>query len=85
MATMDENSTLDDLIAAFGGSLREFAEICGYEKSPAARGFEIKSRGILPVERWPAVIAAAKERKIRGVTPEFLLRIYTSATTAAAS
>lgn len=67
---------LEDLIDAFG-SLKEFGEICGYPKNPAARGSEIKSTGLLPVVRWPLVIAEAKARRIPGVDAAFLLRIYT--------
>lgn len=76
--------SLDDLIDAFGG-LTEFGKACGYAENHSARGSDIKRRGSIPVDRWPGLIAAAQDRNIPGVTPDFLMHLHAPTDAEAAS
>jgi hypothetical protein len=60
------------LFAAFGGT-SAVARILNVGTSTAS---EMKRRGSVPVEHWPALIAAAPAAKIKGVTPEALMAMH---------
>jgi len=64
--------TISELIDAFGGPT-EFAKII--DKIPSTAS-EMKRTGSIRVPYWPKIIAAAAERRIRGVTPETLMQMH---------
>jgi hypothetical protein len=61
----------DAIIDAFGGP-KLFGAAIGVSRNHAGA---MKTRGSIPPEYWPALIAAAKERGIEGVTAESLMEI----------
>ena len=66
--------TIGDLIEKFGGSTK-FAAIIGKNPSTAS---EMKRRGSIPVEYWPAVLSAARECGFKEVTIEKLMELHAS-------
>jgi hypothetical protein len=68
-----------DLIDRLGGPTA-FSRIIGKGPSTAS---EMKRNRSIPVEYWPRVISAAKERGIRGVSAEALMTMHVSPETAA--
>jgi len=64
--------TVPKLIDAFGGPTA-FARVIGKGASTAS---EMKRNRSIPVDYWPAIIAAAGEAGIRGVTAERLMQIH---------
>lgn len=67
------------LIDRFGGNTR-FAEIIGKAPSTAS---EMKRRRSIPVDYWPAIIAAAPAYGIEGLDSEFLMKIHVESPVAA--
>jgi hypothetical protein len=65
---MAEPKTISELIDAFGGP-SEFAKVI--DKNPSTAS-EMKRTGSIRVHYWPAIVAAARERGIKGVTMESL-------------
>lgn len=65
-------NSVPELIDAFGGPAA-FARILDL-KGPSTAS-EMKRSQRIPVDYWPRVIDAARERGIRGVTPERLMAI----------
>lgn len=61
--------SVPDLINRFGGNAA-FAAVIGKAPSTAS---EMKRRGSIPVDYWPAVISAAADKGISGVTAEWLM------------
>lgn len=59
----------------------EFARDIGLKPSHAG---VFKIRGSIPVEHWPAIIKAAADRGIEGVTAESLMALHTDASIAVA-
>jgi hypothetical protein len=68
--------TLDDIFAAFGGPSK-VGQIISVSTEHAAG---MKRRGSIPVDYWPALIAAARERRIYGVTYEALTLMHANRT-----
>ena len=68
-------TTVPALIEAFGGNAR-FGRVIG--KAPSTVG-EQKRNGSIPVEYWGAIVAAASEHGIAGLTYEALVRMHTPA------
>lgn len=64
--------TVPALIDAFGGPT-EFAKVI--EKNPSTAS-EMKRTGSIRVPYWPAIVAAAAEREIPGVTLESLALMH---------
>jgi hypothetical protein len=64
--------TIPDLIDALGGPTA-FGKIIVKGASTAS---EMKRSGSIPVEYWPTVIEAARERGLRGVNEAMLVRIH---------
>src|SRR2546422_9255392 len=54
-------------------SVAEYARDVGVKPTHAQT---MKVRGSLPIDHWPATIAAAKERHIAGVTAELLMKLH---------
>jgi hypothetical protein len=65
-------STIDALFSAFGGPSKVGRAI-GVSTEHAAA---MKRRGSIPVGYWPNLIAAARERQIRGITYESLTHLH---------
>ncbi len=67
----DTPKTIDALFEAFG-SIKHFAELvgCGYE---AAR--QMRRRGSIPVQYWPAVVAACEMTDVSEVDYGALARM----------
>lgn len=61
----------DAVIRAFGGP-KQFGDAIGVSRNHAGA---MKTRGSIPPEYWPALIAAAAERGIEGVTADALMQI----------
>ena len=61
--------TLDQLFEAFGGPTK-FGEAIGVHRTHAGT---MQTRGSIPPKYWPALIKAAAERGIEGVTAESLM------------
>lgn len=66
--------TLDDVFEEFGGPA-EVGRAIGKSTEHAA---SMRRRGSIPVEYWPALLAQARGRGIRGLTYELLVRIHVS-------
>ena len=67
--------TVADIIDAFGGSTA-FGRICGFTQNQAARGSDMKQRGSIPVRYWPAVVQAAREKGLEGISHETLVAMH---------
>ena len=52
--------SVPEIIAALGGPTA-FGRICGFTKSPGARGSDMRQRGSIPVTYWPRIVEHAKE------------------------
>jgi len=65
-------NSVANLIDSFGGNSR-FAEIIG--KGPSTVS-EMKRRRSIPVDYWPAIIAAAPGHGVEGLDSEFLMKIH---------
>jgi hypothetical protein len=65
--------TIADLINRLGGNVG-FAEIIGAAHPSTAS--EMKRRGSIPVQHWPRVIAAARQRGI-DISAETLMAMHT--------
>lgn len=63
--------SISAIIDRFGGNTK-FAEVIGKGPSTAS---EMRRRESIPPEYWPALIHAAKDRGIAGVTAESLMEI----------
>lgn len=73
MADIDSiPKSVPELIDAFGGATR-FAEVIGKIPSTAS---EMKRTGAIRVPYWPAIVAAAAERGIKGVTLESIALMH---------
>lgn len=72
---MTDTATIDTVAALMGlwPSDADFARDIGIKPS---HGQTIKLRGSLPVDYWPATIAAAARRGFGGVTAELLMRLH---------
>jgi hypothetical protein len=64
--------TVSELIDAFGGPT-EFSKVI--EKKPSTAS-EMKRSGSIRPGYWPKIIAAAAERRIRGVNAETLMLMH---------
>lgn len=71
--------TVSDLIDSFGGNTR-FGAVIGKAASTAS---EMKRRGSIPVEYWPAVVREARRLGIPGVTNDKLVELHVGAEAAA--
>jgi len=69
---MSGPKTVSELIDAFGGAT-EFAKVI--DKIPSTAS-EMKRTGSIRVPYWPKIIAAATERRIRGVSAETLMQMH---------
>jgi hypothetical protein len=69
---MAEPKSISELIDAFGGPT-EFAKVI--DKIPSTAS-EMKRTGSIRVTYWPKIIAAASERRIKGVSAETLMRMH---------
>jgi len=67
-------NSIPELIDAFGGT-SAFARAIGKGQSTAS---EMKRQNSIRVRHWPKVIRAAKDRGIKGVTADFLMRLHAS-------
>lgn len=67
--------TVPDLIAAFGGPTA-FSKVIGKRPSTAS---EMKRNCSIPVDYWPAIIAAAAEKGMKDVSADLLMRIHADA------
>lgn len=56
-------SDMSEIISQFE-SLEDFGKACGFVRNPEARASDVKRRGKLSVDRWPALLAEAKKRKL---------------------
>lgn len=65
-------SAISELIDAFGGPT-EFAKVI--DKIPSTAS-EMKRSGSIRVSYWPKIIAAAAERRIKGVNSESLMLMH---------
>lgn len=66
--------TVSDLIDRFGGNTK-FAAVIGKNPSTAS---EMKRRGSIPVEYWPAIVRAAPDFGIDGITADRLVELHTA-------
>lgn len=73
---MAKLKTVPDIIAAFGGGV-QFAKAAGITKFRKQMGYNMKSRGLIPLKYWPALIESAHERGIK-INADVLLRVHTS-------
>lgn len=64
--------TLDDLFERFGGAAK-VGQAIGVSTEHAA---SMKRRKSIPVDYWPKLIGAARDRRISGVTPERLMHLH---------
>jgi hypothetical protein len=69
---MEIPRTIPDLIDAFGGS-SEFAKVI--DKNPSTAS-EMKRSGSIRVGYWPAIVAAAQDRGIEGVSLESIAQMH---------
>ena len=60
-----------DIIQAFGGPTKMAQAI----EIPPGHAQTMKNRNSIPAAYWPAIVRAARERRIRGVTHEALAGI----------
>ena len=65
-------NTIPDLIDAFGGNTK-FGAVIGKNGSTAS---EMKRRGSIPIEYWPAIIRAANERGFIGIDNDKLVALH---------
>lgn len=72
--------SIDDISNAFG-SWEALARACGFEDAKR-RGHDLRVRRSIPVRRWPALIAAAREAGIEGIDERSLLAIHHAARSA---
>jgi len=70
---MAEPKTISELIDAFGGPTKFATDVIGKNPSTAS---EMKRTGSIRIPYWPKIIAAAAERRIKGVTPEALMKMH---------
>jgi hypothetical protein len=75
MGTKNDVLSVPDLIDLLGGNI-EAAKICGFKKNHSARGYDLRSRGSIPVNYWPAILAHAKTKKIATITPVSLIEAH---------
>lgn len=72
---MKTPNTIPDLIDAFGGSAK-FSRVIGKNPSTAS---EMKRNNSIRVIYWPAIIEAAPDHGISGVTLESIAQMHLSA------
>lgn len=65
-------TTIPELIDAFGGPTG-FAKVI--DKNPSTAS-EMKRSAAIRVSYWPAIVAAATERKVKGVTLETIAQMH---------
>lgn len=63
--------TVTDLMNKFGG----YRELAVALDTPSPTVAAWKHRGVIPAQHFPAIVAKAKERKIRGISLESLYRL----------
>lgn len=71
MAAPRSIKTVDDLIGKWP-TISEFARDIGIKPTHAT---VMKLRGSIPPDHWPAVVAAAEDRGIKGITLETLTEL----------
>ncbi len=73
MADADSEKTVDDVFAAFGGPAK-FTRAFGLRGASTAS--EMKRRGKISVELWPAIVELAVARQIGWLTYERLTLMH---------
>jgi hypothetical protein len=64
--------SVDDIFEAFGGP----ASLGRAIGKPTEHAGAMKSRRSIPVQYWPALVAAARDRGIREITVETLVVVH---------
>lgn len=73
-----EKSPVAVFIEETFGKTVTFAAVIGKNPSTAS---EIKRRGSIPVEYWPAIVRAAAEAGVEGVTNDMLVDLHVNQST----
>jgi hypothetical protein len=55
------------LIDTIGGP-SVFGRICGFKRNPGPRGSDMRRRGFIPIEYWPAILAYGRKEQPAGFT-----------------
>jgi hypothetical protein len=63
-----------DVVEALGGPT-EFGRICGFDRNPAARGSDMRQRRSIPLQYWPRIVEAAREKSLP-IDNDVLVRLH---------